>query len=278
MTTGEQGGSAPQPIAPAKFWLTCALVIVAVGILLAWAWMPPRHEEPVYQGKTLSKWLAACAAGDRDRGPETQSEAAIRKIGTNGIPTLLRLIQTPDSYFRSKLKALMEKQTFIEAYFEAAEDSRYMAWHGFEVLGEAGKGAVPDLLTLAKKPSGTVGRGEVILALGCIDPSAQATIPALVSIASDPKDQERGYAIYSLFLMRSTAESVMPLFESCLRDTNASIRRIAAIGLSRFGETGKSSIPALILLLSDPDWAVRYQATNAVKLIDREAATKAGIP
>ena len=127
MSTGEQGSSAPQPIAPTKFWLKSALVIAVMGILMAWAWMPSHPKEPVYQGKTLSEWLQTWRKSDDGSEKEKQAEAAIRTIGNNGIPTLLRLIQTPDSDFRTKLKDLLRDQTFIKSNFQDAEDIRYMA-------------------------------------------------------------------------------------------------------------------------------------------------------
>lgn len=278
MPTGEQGGSAPQPIAPAKFWLKSALVIVVVGILLAWAWTPSRHEEPVYQGKSISEWLKLYYKSDDGSEAEKQAKAAIRNIGTNGFPTLLRLMQTPDSDFRTKLKALMREQTFIECNFQDAEDIRYMALYGFIFFGEDAKGAVPDLLTLVTRGSGTVGRQEAIDALGAIGPSAQAAVPALLAIASVAKDPNRGDAIHSLGSIRSSAESVVPVLENCLHDSDRGIRRTTVKVFIEFGEAAKSSAPALIPLLSDPDRQVREATTNALKRIDREAATKAGIP
>ena len=179
MPTGEQGGRDRQPISPAKFWLKSALVVVVVGSLLAWAWMPSRPEEPFYQGKRLSEWLNYFVS----HGPNTEevkmAQSALRKIGTNGIPSLLRMIQTPDSTFRTMLKALIQKQSFFGSAFADAEDIRYMALFGFRLLGEDAKGAVPELLTVVKRESGTVGREEAIAALGDIGPSAQATVPDL---------------------------------------------------------------------------------------------------
>lgn len=278
MSTGEQGGRDPQPIAPAKFGLKSALVIVAVGLLLAWAWTPSRPEEPVYQGKTLRVWLKAYAESESGSEVQAESEAAIRSIGTNGIPTLLRLIQTPDSTFRTKLQALVEKQPFIKFNFADAERIRVMGVRGFKALGESTKGAVPDLLTLVKGGSGTVGREEAIYCLAHIGPSAQAAIPALLVIASDAKDQNRSDAFMVLGYIHASPESVVPFLTSRLRDPDEVVRLNAIRALYRFGEAAKSAVPSLNALLTDPSEYMRERATNALKLIDREAATKAGIP
>ncbi len=278
MSTAEQGRSAPPPITPAKFWLRSALVIVAVGILLALVWMSPRHEEPVYQGKTMREWIEAYCVSRPGMDAHTQAEAALRKIGANGIPVLLKMIQTPDSSFRTTLKDLIRKQSLIEANYRDAKDIRFMASAGFRVLGEDAKGAVPELITLLKRGSSTVEREEAIEALGYIGPSAQAAVPALLAIASDAKDPGRYDAINSLGLIRSSAETVVPCLERCLRDPDRFIRYKAVTALKEFGEAAKSSVPSLIPSLTDPSNTVREQATNALKLIDREAATKAGIP
>ena len=277
MSTGEQGGRDPKPIAPAKFWLKSALVILIVGILLAWAWMPSRHEEPVYQGKPMSEWLRSYAFSNHRSEVEIESEAALRKIGTNGIPTLLKMIQTRDSAIRTILRALMLKQTFLSD-LRHAENIRSTASFGFRALGEDAKGAVPELLTVVKGGSGTVGREEAMYALGHIGPSAQSATPTLIAIASDVNDPDRDNAIRSLGFIRSSPESVVPCLESCLRDPDDKFRWIAALALSEFGEAARSSVPTLLPLLADPSEIVRKVATNALTRIDRAAATKAGIP
>ena len=278
MSTGEQGRSAPQPITPAKFWLKSALVIVAVGILLAWAWTTSGPKEPVYQGKPMGEWLKVYVASEGDKVAQAESAGALRKIGTNGIPTLLRMIQASDSPLRTKLQAWADKQFFFEPNFATAEGIQRKAMFGFSILGEDAKGAVPELIALAKKPSGTTGRDWVIPALGCIGPPAKAAVPALLAIASDAKDPDRREAISALGDIHASPELVVPFLESCLRDSDMFIRYFAVTALSQFGEDAKSSVPALIALLADPAEFVRMHSTNALKRIDREAATKSGIP
>lgn len=278
MSTGEQGGSVPKLIAPAKFWLKSALLVVVVGILLAWAWVPSRPEEPVYQGKPLGEWLRIYNESHDGSEVEKQAEAAIRNIGTNGIPALFRMIRTSESGFRTMLKGWVGRRSLFKFNLPDAEDIREMAVFGFKALGENAKGAVPELLTLLKKTGSTNGREEIIDALGAIGPSAQAAVPALLAIASDAKDPERYEAIRALGVIRSSADSVVPFLTSCLRDPEASIRWTAASALCNFGDSAQSSVPTLIPLLADPSEIVRNEATNALKRIDPAAAIKAGIP
>src|SRR5437867_2521606 len=77
----------------------------AAGILLLafvalCLWRTAGLREPVYEGKPLTRWLqghvASCAADPRFNSPEWNKKAvaAVRRIGTNAIPTLLRMIRS----------------------------------------------------------------------------------------------------------------------------------------------------------------------------------------
>ena len=142
MSTDEPSGKVTKPASAAKFWLKSALVIVVVGSLLAWAWMPPRHEEPVYQGKTLREWLMVHVSHVQKSEEAKEAEAAIRNIGTNGIPTLLRMLQASDYDFDNKLKAFAMKHRLTKSGFVPAKGTRFLAFSGFYILGEDAKIAV----------------------------------------------------------------------------------------------------------------------------------------
>lgn len=70
------------------------LLCVAVGVFAWQLWPSP---EPVYQGKRLLRWLDdAFWSG----GPSGETATAIKSMGTNALPTLLRMIQAKDSAFQ----------------------------------------------------------------------------------------------------------------------------------------------------------------------------------
>src|SRR5579862_6987208 len=101
-------------------WLRILVVVVilaaAVGILWL-GWRLPR--EPVYQGKRLSIWLQGYQTN------RVQMTEAVRAIGTNSIPTLLRLLREDDSSLKSMLLKLLAKQKrFKMPYTPAAECNR----------------------------------------------------------------------------------------------------------------------------------------------------------
>src|SRR5271169_5495899 len=66
--------------------LACGLVVVL--FVLVW----PREREPEYKGRPLSKWIASYTAKYPDESSPEYREAAeaVRQIGTNAIPCLLK--------------------------------------------------------------------------------------------------------------------------------------------------------------------------------------------
>lgn len=127
------------------------LLTVVVGLFL----VITRPDEPSYQGRSLSAWLddnyqsklmpprRPVAEGTRER-----AENAIKMIGTNAIPTLLRMLASRDS--RLKLEVLMfaHKQSLIPVPWPTARERHLSASFVFLVLGAIAKPAQPGLMDL----------------------------------------------------------------------------------------------------------------------------------
>src|SRR5688572_11297496 len=78
--------------------LAGVLVVVGVGFVIWGASGPP---EPVYEGRKLTSWLGGHLPNSSANPPYNspgwhKAEEAIRGIGTNGIPTLLRMLRADD--------------------------------------------------------------------------------------------------------------------------------------------------------------------------------------
>ena len=110
-----------------------------------------RPHEPVYGGKSLSYWLRSYATiqtgGMTGRG-RALAEDALHHIGTNAIPTLLRLLQAKNYPLTIKLDALIKKQHFVKSPFWLADDKNIEAALGFQVLGAEAKSAAPELINI----------------------------------------------------------------------------------------------------------------------------------
>jgi len=92
------------------------VIMVVVGCLVlaaAAALLGLREREPRYNGRTLSEWLARYnPAWDRDDGGRTTSEnaaEAVKHIGTNALPWLVRWIRYEPRPWEVKLHFLTRK-------------------------------------------------------------------------------------------------------------------------------------------------------------------------
>ena len=265
--------------------LLAGLVIVA--LMGGLAWLVFRNQEPVYQGKPLSYWLAGFTAqityGRLSTNGSTtptrdQANEAVRQIGTNGIPTLLRMLRQHDSDFGLKLVKLAQKQRLIQINFVPATRRNSEAALAFGVLGAAGSNAVPALIQIYEERISDASQMSTAWSLGWIGPTAAAAVPALVRTASNTNANAyvRGFAAEALGYIHAEPESVVPTLIISLKDSEPFVREHAAEALGSFGTDAKAAIPALVGSMNDPNPAVRMSAESALKAIDPEAAARAG--
>jgi HEAT repeat protein len=87
----------------------------------------------------------------------------------------------------------------------------------------------------------------------------------------------RSRAVYYVSTSRYAASAV-PDFIIMLHDDHP-VARYEAIGaLMRLGEAAKPAVePLLEIAKKDENWRIRYRATEAVKVLDPDAAAKAGL-
>jgi len=113
--------------------------------------------EPKYQSRTLTSYLEG--PWKQIDGPQTENphfapdEKAIRVIGTNGIPTLLRLIEAQDPAWRQKWYALLKRQSVVHFEIRDATRKRELGCLRFHILGNIAKPAVPKLVQLLNHPA-----------------------------------------------------------------------------------------------------------------------------
>ncbi len=113
-------------------------VSLLIAVFGAASWLLLSHpSEPTYQGKPLTYWLDNYAfhfESTNGLAAETNAINAVCEIGTNGIPTLLRLLDAKDSNFKLKLIQLAKKQRLINIKFRSAEMQHLEASAGFSWL------------------------------------------------------------------------------------------------------------------------------------------------
>ncbi|HZQ48457.1 MAG TPA: HEAT repeat domain-containing protein [Verrucomicrobiae bacterium] len=179
-------------------------IIVGGVLLLGWLVVHvTRAKEPSYQGRTLTSYLAGPwvqVDGPQQENPHYgPDEKAIRAIGTNGIPTLLRLIQAHDPPWKAKLISWLKRQHMVHIDIQDATERRDLGILGFSILGEEAKSAVPDLVILIHGRDPAV-RTKAVRCLSSIHPGKETLVPIMVQLLRDPQPEVQDVAGWALYL------------------------------------------------------------------------------
>ena len=129
--------------------MIAAAAVVVIAVLFAIAW--PGEKEPEYQRKKLSEWLdayqsAAFFSGIGADQRTKEAEDAVRHIGTNALPWLLRWLKAETPGWRLGLSRNLPWQGRMErlrTWLVNANTKAEAAVTGFEILGEQASAASP---------------------------------------------------------------------------------------------------------------------------------------
>lgn len=132
--------------------------------LLCIIFHPFEQPEPRYQGKNLTDWAeeidqGAFFARTTDPSHQEQSElaiSAIRHIGTNALPVVLKLCRAKDSWFKKHLEGWAERYNFSDwpkqrrfpIYIKSADEKNFEGDNIIWALGSVAKPAIPELIRL----------------------------------------------------------------------------------------------------------------------------------
>lgn len=132
-------------------WVISLCAGVAV-LTCAIAWRSAVSSEPQFAEKELSWWLDDLANRGPTRGANgTNQITAIRAIGTNAIPWLLREYRQSTgkgAVLAKKLNNLLGKQNLFSFRLRDPDYHIYRATVGFRALGEIAQPAIPELLSM----------------------------------------------------------------------------------------------------------------------------------
>lgn len=230
------------------------LVLGTVGLLATWLAVPSATE-PEYDGQPLSYHLASLTYGDVRR--ERAAREAVRALGSNAVPHLIRILESRDSKFKTAFNRLANCQSVIRFRFESVA-VRQM--HAAIACQEIGPAAAPAISALAGLINDADQAQWVIPALAEIGPQ---TFPLLTHALFDGHQQARIAAAGSLRLVHPPELAVDPLVRA-LASTETPVRRLAAESLGALGVSSTTVVTALINQLDDPDATVRLAAARSL--------------
>jgi len=263
-----------------RVYIVLAVVVVVLAGVAAWQGL--RQQEPVYGGKTLTLWLRTYAPSSSSRlhSPEwNAADDAVRHMGTNCFPILLRMIRQKDSPSKLWLVAFTRKHGLTKRiHFVLAAVRNVEASRAFIALGDGAKDAVPALVRMYDEKITVESRSAIEDALAWIGPAAKPAIPLLVRGTTNANPRVRANALWALGEIHAEPEVCVPCLIQALNDSDDWARLSAAHALGMFGTDAKSAVPALTEmtnvspLLSRGIFSTRLQAMlearNALRKID----------
>jgi len=257
-----------------RYAILFATIILAFVAGLAWRLSLPR--EPTYQGRPLSYWLEGYSTADISETSQQSADTAMREIGTNAIPTPLRMLQEDDSHLKLKFFSVVEKQHFIKIHHLPASEINYRGMKGFQILGANAKGAVPALIKIYEAEDSRASGGFAAVSLGAIGPSAKEAIPVLLKRMSRTNILDRVLTMQVLGMIHSEPEITVPVLIKHLNDNvymgGHRYTPTAIEALGHFGTNALEAVPALIQMLDDADPTLRNRIISALQEIDPQAA------
>ena len=259
---------------------------VFAGVVIVWlASLASGTREPVFQGRTLSVWLDHHVPSSAARPPFgspgwKEADEAIRHIGTNGIPTLLRMLRAKDrppwvrklieTAWRFGLKRLQYRYAM-----ELHEEAEY----AFEMLGGTAVSAVPELIRIYERNLSPSSQSCTALALGHIGRGAGAALPVLIRDFAHTNADVRFHAVSAVMNIGGPPEVVIPALTRALEDSQVNVRWNALVGLSRFFGRARPVVPQILKMLNDPGMVGTDSITQQVQIaLWRIAPEKVGKP
>lgn len=230
------------------------VVAVIVPIVFYAGWVSAAG--PENQGLKLSTWLEKL---DPSQPSEEQVKAqeAIRAIGTNCIPHLIRLLQREDSRLAEFCLWFNRRQSFLRLGVTPAEVHQQRALAAFRALGQSVNPFVPQIAALLANPS------TAKAALNALSNGGEAAVPGFTQALTNVNPEVRSRAAHELGYRR-TGDGTVELLIETLNDEHPEVRSAAAYALIRFSADHELIIPALIETLEDPDAGVRSMAAQAL--------------
>jgi len=230
------------------------LAFVLIGIII---WIATIPSEPVYEGRAVSGWLHGHVASSAAFPPYgspgwKQADAALRKLGTNAIPTLLKMIAAKDlpepviNLWNWATKHHLPLRSYHYAY-SSNEEARY----AFEVLGQSCTSAVPALTKIYQQNLSPESKRCAASALGSIGHAAQSALPVLLADFKDTNKQVRFDAVSAVMNIGGDTNVVLPALMSAARDVDVDVRWNAIVGLSYYENRARVAVPVLLDELQD---------------------------
>lgn len=206
-----------------------------------------QNPEPSFKGKPLSFWLQQYDTTITSIEPKKvtlnkQAVIAVRSIGTNAIPTLLKMVAKGSFWPSGRPKVNVE------------------GIDGFVILGASASNAVPALVKIFKDKNSLSSQASAAWALDGIGTGATAAVPALLDATTNMDSNIRPLAFTVLAKIPTSYKQVIPIATQALDDTNVLVKLTAMRFLRSCGSEAKGAVSALVELSTNTNSGLRDAA------------------
>jgi len=222
-----------------------------------------------------NRWTRAKSSAD-------EAELAIRQIGADALPFLLRWIDARDSSLKKKLRATVSGKWHDRLGLrDRSGELRRLGAHGFQALGTNAAPAARALIEIATRHPDEDGRYVAVFGMRKLAPIGEPVTAFLIQCLTNSESTIRDEAAIAIGGMRDRPQFVVPILIQYLQFAKTSPHSPECSDtvnlLWFFGTNAKAATPILLELLNHSSAEVRHQVTNALPDIDAEAAAKARV-
>ncbi len=204
-----------------------------------------------FEGRSAAGWVERL--GTTSSVAQWEAERAIRALGSNALPELVKQIQAEDSALRSNVANLLRNQALLPSLQPSespAQAARQAAVQGFAALGAESEAAMSALVRLLDDPRTADHASWALMQMD------NRVIPALLVAVTNRGFQVRRRVIGDLGSRHTNAPGVeTALVERMQHDANWETRPMAAIALGQLPDLSALAIQALIDALDEPTLA-----------------------
>lgn len=244
---------------------------------LAWfGWFILRPHEPVYRGRPLSLWLdEVYRTGEYGNSSvKSETEAAIRQLGTNALPFLLDLAATRYVVARQILVQSARDPDFAFLHLPPQEGRDQMTPWAFEILGSTARPAVPQLIRIINDvdPSNRDAWLTTLTAIHClagIGPAAEQAVPDLIDIfrvnrgSRTESKNLRFSAAWALGRIGPAASAAVPVLAGATNERAAQLAIVQIKGASLLPLIERLKDTSNPTNWNDAAWLLGRMGTNA---------------
>jgi HEAT repeat protein len=230
--------------------LLLAALLVALAALVALFALNP---EPRYQGRHLSEWILLYWEPDTPDADKTEAAEAIRAIGTNAVPDLVKWLpfKEPTAHARLRLRLLnlpilLPKRVREPLAVPPMLVRSLSAVSGFRALGTNAVSAIPALAVLARDSDPTAATS--FLAIQALAGIGDVALPALTNNLTSLLANRRAAIAQVLgekIHFGNNPSLRLPPLLACLQDHDPLVAAAAATSLGDLALDPDSVIPAL---------------------------------